>query len=34
VLLIGSVGVLALAANHFFVNWLLYTDALMRWFQY
>jgi len=32
VLLIGSLGVLALAVNHFVFHWVLFTDAFLRWF--
>ena len=29
-LLVGAVGVLALAANHFFFHWVLYSEALLQ----
>jgi hypothetical protein len=31
---IVALGALALAVNHFLVNWILYTDAYLRWFLY
>jgi len=30
ILLVGAVGALALAANHFFFNWVLVSDAFVR----
>ena len=29
-LLVGAVGILALAANHFFFHWVLFTEPLVR----
>jgi hypothetical protein len=29
-LLVGAIGALALAANHFLFNWVLVSDAFMR----
>ncbi len=30
VLLVGALAALALAANHFFFHWVLFSDALVR----